>query len=401
MADAKGPLHGIRVLDLTKVLAGPFCTMILADLGAEVIKIERPGVGDDSRFFTPFIKGQSAYFININRGKKSIVINLKNPKGKELFLKLVEKADVVVENFKPGTMEKLGLSYDMLKKVNPRIIYASISGFGQYGPYRDRLAYDLIAQAMGGIMSITGWPETPPTRVGTAIADILAGLYCCIAILAALRAREVTGEGQRIDVAMVDSVMAACEAYNEMWLVEKKIPTRIGNRYEFVYPYDSFKAKDGWVVIGVGNDDMWKRFCNAIGKPELINHENFNTNEKRVKNHREVRKVVEEWTTKRNVSEIVRTLLKHKIPCAPIYSMRDVCEDEHIAKIREMVVEITQPGVGKVKIVGSPIKITPSTCKVRGPAPLLGQHTKEILKEILGLHDEEIEKLKQEGIIHY
>ncbi|RLG75857.1 MAG: CoA transferase [Thermoprotei archaeon] len=401
MADAKGPLHGIRVLDLTKVLAGPFCTMILADLGAEVIKIERPGVGDDSRFFTPFIKGQSAYFININRGKKSIVINLKNPKGKELFLKLVEKADVVVENFKPGTMEKLGLSYDMLKKVNPRIIYASISGFGQYGPYRDRLAYDLIAQAMGGIMSITGWPETPPTRVGTAIADILAGLYCCIAILAALRAREVTGEGQRIDVAMVDSVMAACEAYNEMWLVEKKIPTRIGNRYEFVYPYDSFKAKDGWVVIGVGNDDMWKRFCNAIGKPELINHENFNTNEKRVKNHREVRKVVEEWTTKRNVSEIVRTLLKHKIPCAPIYSMRDVCEDEHIAKIREMVVEITQPGVGKVKIVGSPIKITPSTCKVRGPAPLLGQHTKEVLKEILGLHDEEIEKLKQEGIIHY
>jgi len=399
MADAKGPLHGIRVLDLTKVLAGPFCTMILADLGAEVIKIEKPGVGDDSRFFTPFIKDQSAYFININRGKKSIVINLKNPKGKELFLKLVEKADVVVENFKPGTMEKLGLSYDVLKKVNPRIIYASISGFGQYGPYRDRLAYDLIAQAMGGIMSITGWPETPPTRVGTAIADILAGLYCCIAILAALRAREVTGEGQRIDVAMVDSVMAACEAYNEMWLVEKKIPTRIGNRYEFVYPYDSFKAKDGWVVIGVGNDDMWKRFCNAIGKPELINHENFNTNEKRVKNHREVRKVVEEWTTKRNVSEIVRTLLKHKIPCAPIYSMRDVCEDEHIAKIREMVVEITQPGVGKVKIVGSPIKITPSTCKVQGPAPLLGQHTREVLKEVLGMSNKEIEDLEKERAI--
>ena len=287
----------------------------------------------------------------------------------------------------------------MLKKVNPRIIYASISGFGQYGPYRDRLAYDLIAQAMGGIMSITGWPETPPTRVGTAIADILAGLYCCIAILAALRAREVTGEGQRIDVAMVDSVMAACEAYNEMWLVEKKIPTRIGNRYEFVYPYDSFKAKDGWVVIGVGNDNMWKRFCNAIGKPELINHEKFNTNEKRVKNHREVRKVVEEWTTKRNVSEIVETLLKHKIPCAPIYSIRDVCEDEHIAKIREMVVEITQPGVGKVKIVGSPIKITPSTCKVQGPAPLLGQHTREVLKEVLGMSNKEIEDLEKERAI--
>jgi len=399
MSDTRGPLEGIRVLDLTKVLAGPFCTMILADLGAEVIKIEKPGVGDDARYFTPFIKGQSAYFININRGKKSIVINLKNPKGKELFLKLVEKADVVVENFKPGTMEKLGLGYDVLKKVNPRIIYASISGFGQYGPYRDRLAYDLIAQAMGGIMSITGWPETPPTRVGTAIADILAGLYCCIAILAALRAREVTGEGQRIDVAMVDSVMAACEAYNEMWLVEKKIPTRIGNRYEFVYPYDSFKAKDGWVVIGVGNDDMWRRFCNAIGKPELIYHEKFNTNKKRIENYREVKQIVEEWTSKRTVKEIVEVLLKNKIPCAPIYSIKDVCEDEHIAKVREMVVEIDQPGVGRVKIVGSPIKITPSTCKVRGPAPLLGQHTREVLKEILGMSDKEIEDLEKEGAI--
>ena len=399
MSDTRGPLEGIRVLDLTKVLAGPFCTMILADLGAEVIKIEKPGVGDDARYFTPFIKGQSAYFININRGKKSIVINLKNPKGKELFLKLVEKADVVVENFKPGTMEKLGLGYDVLKKVNPRIIYASISGFGQYGPYRDRLAYDLIAQAMGGIMSITGWPETPPTRVGTAIADILAGLYCCIAILAALRAREVTGEGQRIDVAMVDSVMAACEAYNEMWLVEKKIPTRIGNRYEFVYPYDSFKAKDGWVVIGVGNDDMWRRFCNAIGKPELIYHEKFNTNKKRIENYREVKQIVEEWTSKRTVKEIVEILLKNKIPCAPIYSIKDVCEDEHIAKVREMVVEIDQPGVGRVKIVGSPIKITPSTCKVRGPAPLLGQHTREVLKEILGMSDKEIEDLEKEGAI--
>jgi len=399
MSETKSPLYGIRVLDLTRVLAGPFCTMILADLGAEVIKIEKPDVGDDSRKYTPFVDGQSAYFININRGKKSIVIDLKNPKGKELFLKLVEKADVVVENFKPGTMEKLGLGYEVLKKVNPRIILASISGFGQYGPYRDRTAYDLIAQAMGGIMSITGWPETPPTRVGTAIADILAGLYACIAILAALRAREITGEGQRIDVAMVDSVMSACEAYNEMWLVEKRIPTRIGNRYEFIYPYDTFRAKDGWVAIGVGNDEMWRRFCIAIGKPELTDHEDFNSNEKRVKNHEKVKKVVEEWTSKRTVKEIIEILLKHEIPCAPVYTIKDVCEDEHIAKVREMVVEIDQPHVGKVKIVGSPIKITPSTCKVRGPAPLLGQHTRDVLKEILHLHDEEIEKLRQEGVI--
>jgi len=401
LKNVKGPLDGVKVLDLTRVLAGPFCTMILADLGAEVIKIERPGVGDDSRHFTPFIKGQSAYFININRGKKSIVINLKHPKGKKLFLELVKKADVVVENFRPGTMERLGLDYEVLKKVNPRIIYASISGFGQYGPYRDRPAYDLIAQAMGGIMSITGWPETPPTRVGTAIADILAGLYCCIAILAALRAREITGLGQRIDIAMVDSVMASCEAYNEMWLVEKRIPTRIGNRYEFIYPYDSFRAKDGWIVIGVGNNEMWKRFCQAIGRPELIDDERFNTNEKRVKNYKEVKKIVEEWTSKRSTNETLSTLLKYEIPCAPVYNMKDVCEDEHIAKVREMVVEIDQPGVGKVKIVGTPIKTYPIECKVRGAAPLLGQHTKEILKELLGLSENDVQRLKDEGVIYY
>ena len=224
MTNVKAPLHGIRVLDLTRVLAGPFCTMILADLGAEVIKVEKPGIGDDSRTFTPFINNQSAYFINVNRGKKSIVINLKSPKGRELFLKLTRKADIIVENFKPGTMEKLGLGYDILRKVNPRVIYASISGFGQYGPYKDRPAYDLIAQAMGGIMSITGWPETPPTRVGTAIADILAGLYCCIAILAALRIREIINEGQRIDIAMVDSVMAACEALTKCSSLKREYP---------------------------------------------------------------------------------------------------------------------------------------------------------------------------------
>lgn len=250
-------------------------------------------------------------------------------------------------------------------------------------------------------MSITGWSETPPTRVGTAIADILAGLYYCIAILAALRAREVTNKGQRIDIAMVDSVMAACEAYNEMWLIEKRVPTRMGNRYEFIYPYDSFKAKDGWVVIGIGNNDMWKRFCSIIGKPELANHEKFNTNKKRVENYKEVNEIVKKWTLKRSVKEIVKTLLKHEIPCAPIYSIKDVCEDEHIAKIREMVVEINQPGVGKVKIVGSSIKIMPLTCKVQGPAPLLGQHTKEVLKKVLGLCNEEIRKLKEEGVIYY
>jgi formyl-CoA transferase len=394
------PLEGIRVIDLTRVLAGPYCTMLLADLGAEVIKIERPGVGDDARHFVPFVKGQSAYFININRGKKSVVIDLKKPKGRELFLRLVEKADVLVENFAPGTMERLGLGYDVVSKVNPRIIYASISGFGQEGPYRRKPAYDLIAQAMGGIMSITGWPDSPPTRVGTAIGDILGALYATIAILAALRAREVTGRGERIDIAMVDCVIQACEAYNMMWLVEGRVPTRIGNRYEFIYPYDTFRARDGWVAIGVGNDEMWARLCKAMGREDLINHEDFNTNMKRVANHARVKEIVEGWTSRLSVREIVEVLEKREIPVAPVFTMKDVWSDEHIVKWRKMLVRIEQPGVGVMPIVGTPFKFNNLTAEVGDPAPLLGQHTREVLMKLLNLSEEEIDELEREGVVY-
>ena len=394
-----GPLTGVKVLDFTRLLAGPYCTMILADLGAEVIKIERPGVGDDARTFIPFIDNQSAYFININRGKKSVVINLKHPKGKQLALELAKKADIIIENFRPGVMDRLGLGYEYVKKINPKIIYASISLAGQSGPYRDKPGYDLIGQAMGGLMSITGWPFSPPTRVGTAIADILAGLNCCIAILAALRAREITGEGQRIDISLIDCVVSANEAYNMMYLVEKRIPERIGNRYEFVYPYDSFKTLDGWIVLGVASDNIWQRLCKALGKPELANDDRFNTNEKRVKNHEEIKKIVEEWTSKRTTKEVLEILTRYEVPCGPIYTMKEVCSDPHIAGARKMVVEINQPGVGNMKIVGSSIKMKPATCEVRGPAPLLGQHTREVLKSWLGLSDNEIDKLFAEKVI--
>ena len=395
----EGPLSGVRVLDFTRVLAGPFCTMLLADLGADVIKVERPGRGDDTRTFPPFAGKESAYFININRNKRSIVINLKHPKGRELALELAKKSDVIVENFRPGTMEKLGLSYEDVKKVNPRIIYASISGFGQYGPYRDRPGYDLIGQAMGGIMSITGWPFSPPTRTGTAIADILAALFCCVGILSALRARDKTGEGRRIDVSLVDSVMSACEAYVEMYLVEGKVPTRIGNRYEFIYPYDTFEAKDGWIAIGIGNEEMWARFCKATNMMWMLEDPKFSTNEARLENHAEVKRVVEDWTRNKTVKEILDILLKYEIPCGPVYSMDEVCNDPHIAKAREMVVEIDQPNVGKMRIVGCPIKMTPTGASIRRPAPLLGQHTDEILKEVLGLSNEEIKRLREENVI--
>lgn len=395
----KKPLEGVRVIDLTRVLAGPYCTMILADLGAEVIKVERPGTGDDSRHFTPFINNQSAYFININRGKKSVVIDLKKPKGREIFLRLVEKADVLIENFAPGTMEKLGLGYDVISKVNPRIIYASISGFGQEGPYRNKTAYDLIAQAMGGIMSITGWPESPPTRVGTAIGDILGALYATVAILAALKARDVTGVGERVDIAMVDCVVQACEAYNMMWLVEGRVPTRIGNRYEFIYPYDTFKAKDGWVAIGVGNNEMWSRFCKAIGRDDLINHEDFNTNMKRVENHAKVKEIVEGWTSKLTMKEIAEILERYEIPVTPVYTMKDVWRDEHIVTHRRMLAKINQPEIGEMPVVGTPLKMKNLTPEVGGPAPLLGQHTKEVLMTLLNLTEDDVNKFEEEEVI--
>lgn len=394
------PLNGIRILDLTRVLAGPFCTMILADLGAEVIKIERPRVGDDSRAFPPFINNESAYYILLNRGKKSVVLNLKHQKGRKIFLELVKKSDIVIENFKPGTMDKLGIGYDVLSKINPKIIYASISAFGQYGPYKDRPGYDLIAQGMGGIMSITGWPDSPPTKAGTAIADISAAIFCCTGILAALRARDLTGVGQKVDVAMVDSIVAINEAYNEKYLVKGEIPGRIGNRYEYVYPYDTFKAKDGWIIIGVGNNEIWERFCKAIGKEELINDKKFNTNEKRVKNYKFLEPIINEWVSRRNVNEVISHLLKYDIPCGPVNTIADACEDLHIAKAREMVISINQPNVGEVKIINCPIKIFPSSPRVRAPAPLLGQHTNEVLKELINLSEEQLNELRKEGVIN-
>lgn len=393
-----GALDGIRVLDLSRVLAGPFCTMVLADMGAEVVKVESKA-GDDSRSFPPFVKGKSAYFININRGKKSIILDLKHEEGRKIFLDLVKLSDVVVENFRPGVMEGLGLGYDTLRQVNPQIIYAAISGFGHYGPYKDRSAYDLIGQAMGGIMSITGWPDSPPTRTGTAIADILAGLFCCIGIMSALNSRRVTGVGQKIDVALVDSVMSALEAYNEMYLVEGRVPTRQGNRYEFIYPYDTFKAKDGWVVIGIGNDDMWKTFCSVINREELAADPRFSTNAKRVQNHVEAKAVTEEWTSKKPVNDIVSTLAKRGIPSAPVYSIKDACNDPHIAHAREMVVEISQPNAGRVKVVGCPIKMSRTKVMVRGSAPTLGQDTGKVLGKLLGLSRTRLKKLRDWKVV--
>jgi len=394
-----GALDGIRVLDLTRVLAGPFCSMLLGDMGAEIIKIEVPNGGDDARRYPPFIGGESAYFMNLNRNKKSLVLDLKRARAKALFLDLVERSDVVLENFRPGTMEKLGLGHETLKGRNPRIVYACISGFGHAGPYRDLPGYDIIGQAMGGIMSITGWPDSPPTRTGTAIADVLAGLSACVGILTSLLAVRDGRPGQKVDIALVDSVVSAMETIIQIYLVEKRIPQRIGNRYEFICPYDAFRAKNGWVILGVGNNKLWRSFCEAINRPDLLDNPKFKDNYDRVKAHEEIKHVVEEWTGTREIGEVVDYFCSKKIPCAPIYSVKEVVEDEHIAGARRMIREIDHPVAGSVKVVGSPVNLSETPAEVHSAAPLLGQHSESVLRDILGLSPAEIRSLKQQKVV--
>jgi len=392
-------LLGMRVLDLSRVLAGPFCTMLLADMGAEVIKLEIPERGDDSRQFPPFKDGESLYYVNLNRGKRSITLNLKHEEGRRIFMELVKKSDVLIENFRPGTMDRLGVGYEALKEVNPRLVFASISGFGQTGPYRTRPGYDIIGQAMGGLMSITGWPDAPPTRSGTAIGDILSALFCCIGILSALKVREQTGKGQAVDVSLVDSVFASAENIPQKFFIDGEVPTRIGNRYEFVYPYGSFKTVDGWVILGIANDAIWRRFIEATGMPHLLDDERFSTNPLRVENHAELAPFIEGWTSTMTVPDVVTLLTEHGVPACPIYNLKEAAEDPHIGGAREMTVEMEQPGLGMIKLMGNPIKMSETRPYPKGPAPGLGEDNRSVLTKLLDLSEAELERLRREGVI--
>jgi len=379
--EQSGALKGLKVLDLTRVLAGPVCTMLLADMGAEVIKLEVPGTGDDSRGFPPFKEGESTYFINNNRNKKSIVLNLKDPSDHQKLVEIIKSMDVLVENFRPGTMEKLGLGYNDLKETNSRLIYASISGFGQYGPYKGKPGYDIIGQAMGGIMSITGWPDSPPTRTGTAIADFLSALFCTIGILSALHVRKSSGKGQKIDVSIVDSVVTAIGTIVQIYLAEGRIPKRAGNKYSFIAPYEAFKAKDGWFVLGVGSESIWKKFCNTIDKEELIDDKRFTLNADRIKNNDVLVEIITEWAGSYSVNEIIDILEKQGIPVAPINELDQIVNDPHIAVAREMIQKIVHPIVGEVEIVGNPIKMSDTPPGIYASSPMLGEHTDEILEK--------------------
>ncbi len=404
--EVKGLLDGVRVLDLTRVLAGPYCGMMLADMGAEVIKIELPGKGDDSRANAPQIvneeKGlrESAYYINLNRNKLGVTLNLKSEKGREMFRELVRQSDIVLENYRPGVMEKLGLGYEQLREINPRIIYGAVSGFGHTGPYSKRAGYDIVGQAMSGLMSTTGWPGGAPTRTGTAIADVVGGLNCTIGVLAAYINMLKTGVGEKVDIALVDGMVSALEIINMIYLVQGRIPERIGNRYEAVYPYDTFRAagEDNYVVIAAGNDKLFHILAEVMGKPELVDDPRFVTNILRVENHAELKPIVEEWTRGLEIDEIVELLLQKGCPAAPINSIDRVVADPHIAGARQMFVDCDHP-VGKLKLTGNQVKLTNHPITTFRPAPLLGQDCEKVFGEKLGMSAEEVEELRREGVI--
>jgi len=393
-------LEGIRVLDLSRILTGPFCSMILADLGAEVIKVEMPGSGDDTRFWgPPFINGESAYFLCLNRNKKSITLNLKNEKGRGILYELIRKCDVLLENFKPGVARGLGVDYETISKVNPRIIYCSITGFGQTGPYRDYPAYDIVIQGMSGLMDITGEPDRPPVRIGVAITDIGAGMYAAIAILSALIAREKTGKGQWIDVSLLDSTVSWLTYMAANYFATGIAPKRMGSAHPNIVPYQCFKARDGkYLTVAVGNDRIWKNFCEALGLEDLIENPKFATNPDRVKNKDELIPLLERAFLNRTRDEWILILLKKGVPCGPIYAIDEVFRDPQVQH-RKMLVEIEHPKIGKIKQIGIPMKFSETPGEIRTPPPILGQHTKEILKNLLGYSEEEIKQLEREEII--
>ena len=400
MSEQKKALAGIKVLDMTQFLAGPYCGLTLADMGAEVIKIESPPGGDFVRIAVPQIKDVSIYFENMNRGKKSVTINLKTPEGKEIFSKLIAEADVLIENNRPGVMERLGFSYEQARKINKRLIYCSISGFGQNGPYSQRPGYDLIGQAMSGAMSLTGMRGQIPLKFGVPIGDVLGGMNGAIGILAALQYRAVSGEGQHIDTALVDGLVSGMLTNTMGYIVTGNIPGPAGNRYFNAYPYDSFSAKDGEYVIACGTDPHFAALCKVMNKPELLEDPRFKNflDRKSNPNMDELKAIIDEWSSEKTVAECVELIMAADIPVAPIYNVKQTFEDPHIREAREMFVNVDHPIAGTITITGNPIKMSATPTTPTKCAPLLGEHNEEIYGA-LGYDSQTIQELKAKKCI--
>lgn len=403
-----GALNGITVLDLSRILAGPTCTQLLGDMGADTIKVERPNAGDDTRKWgPPYVQNsqgkdthESAYYLSSNRNKRSVTININQPEGQDLIRQLVKKSDILVENFKVGGMQKYGLSYDELKQINPALIYCSISGFGQTGPYAKRPGYDFLIQAMGGIMSFTGEPEGDPIKAGVGIADVMCGMYASNAILAALHHRNQTGEGQHIDIGLLDSQVAWLVNGALNYLTSNELPARYGNGHPNIVPYELFPTNDGYFVLAVGNDAQFVRFCEFSRVSELANNDDYKTNDARIRNRKKLIPLIREITAQQSMNYWLEGLEKAGVPCGPVNNMQQVFDDPQI-KHREMQINMNHPlaDSGSVKLIGNPIKFSVTPVSYRSHPPVLGEHTTEILNEFLDLNDEEITQLQSKQII--
>jgi crotonobetainyl-CoA:carnitine CoA-transferase CaiB-like acyl-CoA transferase len=393
-----GPLTGLTVLDLTRVLSGPYCTMMLADMGARVIKVEQPGRGDETRAWgPPFVAGESAYFLGVNRNKESITLDFKQAGGRQVLLGLLDRADVVVENFRPGTLGRLGLDYDTLGASRPRLVYCSISGFGQTGPRRHQPGYDAVIQAEGGLMSVTGAADGPAFRVGVAIADLVAGLLAVQGIMLALYSRERTGRGQYVDIGMLDGVISLLNYHASMYLTTDTASQRVGNRHATIAPYDTFTAADGELFLAVGNDDQFRRFCDALGLHGLVTDTRFTTNPARVVNHEDLRARLAPVLLERSRTHWIDLLTEAGVPCGAVRSVPDALADPQILA-RHMIEAVEHATAGPLKVLGVPIKLSETPGSVRTAPPTLGQHTTQILNE-LGMAGKEIAELLRTGAI--
>jgi crotonobetainyl-CoA:carnitine CoA-transferase CaiB-like acyl-CoA transferase len=403
-----GPLDGLKVFDLTRILAGPHCTQILGDLGAEIIKIERPGVGDDTRNFAPpYLRdengndsSESAYFAGTNRNKRSITLNLADPDGQALARRLIAQCDVLVENFKTGTLAKYGLGFDDLHGEFPRLIYCSITGFGQTGPYASRPGYDALIQGMGGVMSLTGEPDGAPMKIGVSIADMMSGMYAGMSILAAVRHQQITGEGQHIDISMLDTHVAWLANQGMSYLATGEVPERLGNNHPSIVPYQVMPSSDGHFVLSVGNDPTFERFCTVAGCTQLLEDDRFRTAPERVRNRDHATEVLNDITRAKPSAWWLRELEKAKVGCGPINDLAQVFDDPQV-KARGMVIEMDHPATGKkpAKLIASPIKMSGTPVTYRQSPPMLGQHTEEVLAEFLDIPADDVAALREKGVV--
>jgi crotonobetainyl-CoA:carnitine CoA-transferase CaiB-like acyl-CoA transferase len=392
------PLDDIFVLDLSRILSGPFCTMMLGDMGATVVKVEPPPRGDDTRLWgPPFINGISTYFLSINRNKRSIGLNLKSPQGQEVLWKLVDRADVLVENFRPGVLDRLGFGFDAVSARNPRLIYASISGYGQTGPYRNRPGYDVVAQGESGVVDLTGEPDRQPVKVGASIADIVAGLYAYQGILLAMLARHRTGKGQHVDIALLDGMISTLTYQAESYFATGKSPKRLGTRHPSIVPYETFETSDGFVNIGAANEKQWQNLCRALDVTDLAFDQRFNTMAGRISNYGELRAILDARLRKLTRAEAFELLAKYELPVGPINTVAEVLEDPHI-HAREMVKELTHPEYGPLRYIGIPVKLSDTPGQLQGPPPRFGEHNRNVLAE-LGYDEHGIDQLAMSNVI--